>query len=77
MKRIKNLTISNFSMFLLPITILQSLIAYLKANSLPIPEEAPVITITDPAFEYLKMIILTFKPVPSKSHCKRMISHLS
>lgn len=42
----------NFSKFLLPITTLQPRDAYLKANSLPIPDDAPVITITELANKY-------------------------
>ena len=43
------LTYSSFSMLRLPMTTLHPRMAYLKANSLPMPAEAPVITITEPA----------------------------
>ena len=42
------------SMLLLPITIYAPLCAYLYVNSFPIPEEAPVITITESAVNVVR-----------------------
>lgn len=45
----RSYTSLSLSRFLLPITSLHPLAEYLFTNSLPIPDEAPVITITEPA----------------------------
>lgn len=63
-------------MLRLPMTTLHPRMAYLKANSLPMPAEAPVITITEPAIErFKKKDGNTLELVSSKFHSDGVVSH--